>query len=320
MGLWLHSSPRSIIDGFRRSNVLRRANEPLKRYVMPSSPMATGIQKKRQGPTAPSDPLQALQTTSSIDPLASPTRKGTEDGSVPAVGVGSGNTSLLSLLTQTIAETTTTTAEETSLVVSSTEVPQTASASDGTNDVSSPPGSGTAIQTNAVQTEAQPQTTSTTTVQVQTTIFETISVTIDVTTASTDPAATATASGQQGEQQPTPEVTVVFVTAQPTFTGPIGGYTTLDGSATGNVAFTTVAVETASDLDPEPTSTTTLGSTTTVVVVAQSPSSTDTATASATPSASATTPDSVAVIPVTPSPVQGQVTVTETVTTTVTAQ
>ncbi|EXJ89714.1 hypothetical protein A1O3_02781 [Capronia epimyces CBS 606.96] len=328
-----------------KHHVIRHANEAQKRYVINELLTVTkGSPKKRQAFT---------QTVTGIDPFVTPTRKGTEDGSVPAVGVGGDNTSLLSLLTISPTQSSTTdgsAAGETSAAGANTS-----------SDTNAAPGTGTAIKPNTAQTEVQPQATLTTTVQVQTTILETFTVTAEATVSATDgatqgaaPSVATPADGDQVEQ-PSATVTVVFVTAEPTFTGPTAGFTTLSPSPdTGGTAATTLPIATTGpNLDPnaassnsEPSSTIAAARTSTEGVAFTSESSRESAntstpgeprpttlsTASPFPdpetgpatvtAASSTTAADVAVVPVTPSPSQGQVTVTETetVTTTVTAR
>ncbi|KAG9788260.1 ATPase get3, partial [Aureobasidium melanogenum] len=107
------------------------------------------------------------------------------------------------------------------------------------SDPTQAPGSGTAILSAAAQTETELQSpaASTTTIQIQTTILKTVQVTAEVTAeaTTTDSAtgevepSTTPVNGQQGQQQqgqqPSATVTVVFVTAAPTFTGPTAGAT-----------------------------------------------------------------------------------------------
>ncbi|EXJ95610.1 hypothetical protein A1O1_00732 [Capronia coronata CBS 617.96] len=320
-----------------RSNVIRRRDEPQKRYVINDLLTVTkGFPRKRQAPT---------QAVTGIDALATPTRKGTEDGSVPAVGVGGDNTSLLSFLTfsQTQSVTTVAAAAPAAAETSTTDgsaasdTPSVA-AGDTTGDstAATGTGTGTAIQPDAAEPQVQPQTTSTTTVQVQTTVVATFIVTAETTAPATDSPAqgaapSATGPGQQVEQQPSATVAVVFVTAEPTFTGPTAGFTTLSPDASANPGSTmaessttaqAVALTAAVDGGATGVSTPNESRPTTVTTASPFPD-TDTVSTAATATVTATsttTVDGVAVVPVTPSPVQGQITVTETVTMTVTAR
>ncbi|OAG37121.1 hypothetical protein AYO21_08656 [Fonsecaea monophora] len=337
----------------RPDNVIRRVDQPQKRYVVNKLSVTRGPLKRRQAPTDPVNQQAASQTTPSINPFAAPTGSGKENGAVPAVGVGGDNTSLISLLTQTTIALATQAAAPSETVTAAAEssaAEQTAVTEGSTPSGPEAVGSGTAIQPNAAQTAAQEAPTSTVTVQAQTTIVETVLVTAQVTaatsTTSSDAVAEASPSsdagaGDQGEQQPAGSVTTVFVTASPTFTGPTAGYTTLTPDSNGNAASTATAQE------PAPASTTppsSLGAVQPAADTATLPSSSlpapaseatptssvdsgavtaSSATApSATPAAATTTSttDGLAVIPVTPdaTPAQAQATVTETVTMTMT--
>ena len=78
-----------ILTICRKDNVVRHADSPAKRYAVNDHPTILPI--KRQQPQG---------TVSSIDPSVTPNPNGSEDGGVPAVGVGGDiNTSLLPSLT-----------------------------------------------------------------------------------------------------------------------------------------------------------------------------------------------------------------------------
>lgn len=281
--------------------------------------------KKRQAPT---------QTVTGIDPFASPTKKGTEDGKVPAVGVGGDNTSLLSLLTLSQGQSASTAA---AIAEASTAAAPGISAVEGDSNTGSTAaaGSGIGSQPGAAQTEVQPLATSTTTVRIQTTVLKTVDVTAEATAPATDiapqgAAPSAGGDGQERGQQPSAAVTVVFVTAEPTFTGPTAGFTTLSPDTSGRVATTVPSAATGSQPEPnaagsapEVLSTTAVASTATQDVASTSESDVENTVPTRAATTAATSPtktDGAVVVPVTPSPLQGQITVTETVTMTVTSR
>ncbi|KAJ4560758.1 hypothetical protein HRR79_007610 [Exophiala dermatitidis] len=228
-----------------RDNVIRHANDPAKRYVV------------NEHLTRAHSPLRRRQASpllvTGVEASSTTIRKGTEDGSVPAVGVGGDNTSLLSFLTfpsspSTTTVTTIVAAPTTDTDGSAESVTSRAGENTG-SDSTQAPDSGTAVLSGAAQTETELQSpaASTTTIQIQTTILKTVQVTAEVTAeaTTTDSAtrevepSTTPVNGQQGQQQqgqqPSATVTVVFVTAAPTFTGPTAGFITLTPSEPASV-------------------------------------------------------------------------------------
>ncbi|KIV96432.1 hypothetical protein PV10_00304 [Exophiala mesophila] len=296
---------------------VRHVFEPQRRWVADGLGSTLDTPHKRRE--------QSTRTLSSIDPFAVPTRQGTQDGKVGAVGVGGSNTSLLSLLTQSL---TTTTATAAAVAVAATD--------------ESAPATGTNIQ--APQDSGE----STTTVRVQSTIFETVFVTAAESQPSTAAAPVA----------PVPAtVTVVLVT-----TDGSTSFITLDGTSIPPTASDVVAAAAqtsiSEDEDSAVSSTVTgsalpsetltirpgLGSipasearpvTLSAAAPPPPPPDAEIATASSPPTTAAPTvtasssssdADSLAVVPITQEPVQqtqnqneSLFTVTETVTTTVTS-
>lgn len=193
---------------------MRHANDPQKRYVVNGLFTESTLPQKRHEQSAANNQGQESRTVSSIDPFAVPTRQGSQDGRAPAVGVGGSNTSLLSLLTQSV-----------------TETARAQSSTDGQGaQQNGPPaaaGSGTAIN------PAGAAAVSAVTVQLQTTVLETVQVTVQAPAAasSSAPAPVGEASQQPTESQAPTTVTVVFVTVDSTVSGATAGLSTLDTAA-----------------------------------------------------------------------------------------
>ena len=181
-----------ILTSPRGDNVVRHPHAQPKRYVVNYVPSIQPIKARQFG-----------GTVSSFDPEATPTKKGTEDGTVPAVGVGlPDNTSLLSLLTQT-----TVTPDTTSTSLFGQQPPQSQEA---TSTVSS------STDANAVNAG-------------QSSILPIPATTLASLTSSFDPAAAAqtTTILAATTQTTTQEVTVVFITESATFSGSTAGFSTL---------------------------------------------------------------------------------------------
>ncbi|KAL6240811.1 hypothetical protein RBB50_012226 [Rhinocladiella similis] len=91
---------------YTHNDAVRRLNQPPKRYVVVNTIRTSQEgRRRRHAPTDPGDQSRAAETNSIAEPSTAPTGNGSEDGRVPAVGVGAGNTSDLSFLTQTAAAT-----------------------------------------------------------------------------------------------------------------------------------------------------------------------------------------------------------------------